>query len=84
MLDKPEFDCNNLGEFYDCGCSDDEEGSGGESTNKEAQSTAHSGDTSSSHNDLHDHLAVEISKEASVSLSLFNLVKLVAPLSMTY
>lgn len=68
MLDKPEFDCNNLGEFYDCGCSDDEEqGSGGESTNKETHSTATRGDTPSSHNDLHDHLAVEISKEASVS-----------------
>ncbi|KAJ5092028.1 hypothetical protein NUU61_006898 [Penicillium alfredii] len=26
MLDKPEFDCANLGDFYDCGCADKEEG----------------------------------------------------------
>lgn len=24
MLDKPLFDCDNLGDFYDCGCGDDE------------------------------------------------------------
>jgi FAD-linked sulfhydryl oxidase len=24
MLNKPIFDCNNLGDFYDCGCGDDE------------------------------------------------------------
>ncbi|KAG2412533.1 FAD-linked sulfhydryl oxidase ERV2 [Aspergillus terreus] len=25
MLKKPEFDCNNIGDFYDCGCAHDEE-----------------------------------------------------------
>lgn len=25
MLEKPEFDCNNIGDFYDCGCTKDEE-----------------------------------------------------------
>ncbi|KAF9883988.1 hypothetical protein FE257_002429 [Aspergillus nanangensis] len=24
MLEKPEFDCNKIGDFYDCGCADDE------------------------------------------------------------
>ena len=23
-LNKPEFDCNNIGDFYDCGCAEDE------------------------------------------------------------
>ncbi|KAA8642079.1 hypothetical protein EYZ11_005624 [Aspergillus tanneri] len=23
MLEKPEFDCNKIGDFYDCGCADD-------------------------------------------------------------
>ncbi|KAK2755560.1 hypothetical protein FQN54_006500 [Arachnomyces sp. PD_36] len=27
-LDKEIFDCNNIGDFYDCGCADDEEGEG--------------------------------------------------------
>lgn len=53
MLDKPEFDCANLGDFYDCGCSGDEE------EGKKA---------SASHSDGkgvdHDGPAVEISKEA--------------------
>ncbi|KAK4149589.1 hypothetical protein C8A00DRAFT_18747 [Chaetomidium leptoderma] len=25
-LKKPQFDCNNIGDFYDCGCGDDEKG----------------------------------------------------------
>lgn len=25
MLNKPIFDCNNLGDYYDCGCADDED-----------------------------------------------------------
>ncbi|PYH40831.1 flavin-linked sulfhydryl oxidase ERV2 [Aspergillus saccharolyticus JOP 1030-1] len=25
MLEKPQFDCNNIGDFYDCGCAKDEE-----------------------------------------------------------
>lgn len=74
MLEKPEFDCNNLGEFYDCGCSDDEGGDGdgkgtSESKSKDAHSATTRGDAphSKSQSDAHDHLAVEISKEASVS-----------------
>lgn len=72
MLEKPEFDCNNLGEFYDCGCSDDEEGDGkgsSESKSKDGHSATTRGDASHSESqtDAHDHLAVEISKEASVS-----------------
>lgn len=30
MLDKPLFDCNNIGEFYDCGCAEEEQGAGAE------------------------------------------------------
>lgn len=28
-LDKDEFDCSKIGDFYDCGCADDEIGSTG-------------------------------------------------------
>ncbi|KAH1307688.1 hypothetical protein KXX13_008121 [Aspergillus fumigatus] len=28
MLGKPEFDCNNIGDFYDCGCAEDEKAAG--------------------------------------------------------
>lgn len=62
MLEKPLFDCNNIGDFYDCGCGEDEDeakpkpkSSGGEeghSTGSEAQSDGHD-----------DKLPVEISKE---------------------
>lgn len=27
MLNKPIFDCNKLGDYYDCGCADDEDDS---------------------------------------------------------
>ncbi|XRM40404.1 hypothetical protein ABZX51_003726 [Aspergillus tubingensis] len=41
MLEKPIFDCNNIGDFYDCGCAEDEEGEGGEtSKDKKSQSAA--------------------------------------------
>ncbi|KAJ6120453.1 hypothetical protein N7523_004733 [Penicillium sp. IBT 18751x] len=62
MLDKPEFDCNDLGSFYDCGCAGDEE-SGDEKT-KDGRSASRA-DTPQNAADLHDHLAVEISKEAT-------------------
>lgn len=65
MLDKPEFDCNDLGSFYDCGCADDEES--GDDKNKDGRSASRA-DTPQNAVDLPDHLAVEISKEASVSL----------------
>ena len=53
MLDKPEFDCANLGDFYDCGCNGDEEEAGKKPA---PQSDAEGTD--------HDGPAVEISKEA--------------------
>ncbi|KAJ5817520.1 ERV/ALR sulphydryl oxidase [Penicillium robsamsonii] len=52
MLDKPDFDCANLGDFYDCGCGGDEEGAG---TSKSGAVKEGTGE--------HDGPAVEISKE---------------------
>jgi FAD-linked sulfhydryl oxidase len=68
MLDKPEFDCNNLGSFYDCGCAEDENGEGGEglSESKDGHSAATRVDAKGSGSDAYDHLAVEISKEQLV------------------
>jgi FAD-linked sulfhydryl oxidase len=66
MLEKPEFDCTDLGAFYDCGCAEDEseEKEGGEDTmSTEGHSAASRGDGKQDPADLHDHLAVEISKE---------------------
>jgi hypothetical protein len=65
MLEKPEFDCTNLGSFYDCGCAEDEnaEKGGEDSKSKEGHSAASRGDGKQDPVDLHDHLAVEISKE---------------------
>ncbi|GCB27186.1 FAD-linked sulfhydryl oxidase ERV2 [Aspergillus awamori] len=41
MLEKPIFDCNNIGDFYDCGCAEDEEGEGAETLkDKKSQSAA--------------------------------------------
>lgn len=59
MLEKPEFDCTNLGSFYDCGCAE-EPGEGKEGEGAKAQ------DSGKSSVDSKDHPAVEISKEASV------------------
>lgn len=66
MLDKPEFDCNNLGSFYDCGCADGEESETG-SDNKDPHSTTARTDAQTGSSE-HDHLVVEISKEAWVPL----------------
>ncbi|KAF3397946.1 FAD-linked sulfhydryl oxidase ERV2 [Penicillium rolfsii] len=66
MLEKPEFDCTNLGAFYDCGCAEDEnaEEKGGEDDKSiEVPSAASQGDGKQDSAELHDHLAVEISKE---------------------
>ncbi|KAJ5951978.1 uncharacterized protein N7479_010391 [Penicillium vulpinum] len=52
MLGKPEFDCANLGEFYDCGCGGDEEGSAASPPDAGKEGTGQ-----------HDGPAVEISKE---------------------
>jgi hypothetical protein len=59
MLDKPEFDCTNLGAFYDCGCAEDEEGEGEGKGDADHTSTR----TDAKHDPAQDHLAVEISKE---------------------
>ncbi|CAI7573633.1 uncharacterized protein N7487_007580 [Penicillium crustosum] len=62
MLGKPEFDCTNLGEFYDCGCGgDEEEGKGKEGT---AASRSDAGKVATGQ---HDGPAVEISKEELVT-----------------
>ncbi|KAJ5355996.1 ERV/ALR sulphydryl oxidase [Penicillium concentricum] len=52
MLDKPEFDCANLGDFYDCGCGGDEEGAAASKSNAAKEGTGE-----------HDGPAVEISIE---------------------
>lgn len=61
MLDKPDFDCANLGDFYDCGCKQDEEGSKGKETPAASRSDATKEGTRQ-----HDGPAVEISKEELV------------------
>jgi hypothetical protein len=61
MLEKPEFDCNNLGAFYDCGCAE-EEGETGNDPSDSSHSSATRADAKS--DSAHEHLAVEISKEA--------------------
>ena len=62
MLDKPEFDCTNLGEFYDCGCGEgDQVGEGKEG------SAASRSDSRKEITGQHDGPAVEISKEESVT-----------------
>lgn len=68
MLEKPEFDCNDLGSFYDCGCAEDENEEGGEgsSESKDGHSAATRADAQGSGSGAHDHLAVEISKEELV------------------
>ncbi|CAL5868398.1 uncharacterized protein PFLUO_LOCUS2623 [Penicillium psychrofluorescens] len=58
MLDKPEFDCTNLGDFYDCGCEDE-----GEKKKEEEEGSAAS-QKESSGGQQHEGLAVEISREA--------------------
>ncbi|KAJ5717394.1 FAD-linked sulfhydryl oxidase ERV2 [Penicillium malachiteum] len=67
MLEKPEFDCNNLGSFYDCGCADEDEKTGGGEEHSESKDGRSAIDAQTSSSDAHDHLAVEISKEALVS-----------------
>lgn len=62
MLDKPEFDCNNLGSFYDCGCADGEKSETGFESKDAHSATARTDVPAGSAE--HDHLVVEISKEA--------------------
>ncbi|TKA77122.1 hypothetical protein B0A49_03227 [Cryomyces minteri] len=42
-LNKELFDCSNIGDFYDCGCAEDEAGEGGEKA-REVKSGALAGD----------------------------------------
>jgi hypothetical protein len=60
MLHKPEFDCNNLGDFYDCGCGD--EGKEGENESPDSGEKTAREDTG-----ISDTISpVEISREPSV------------------
>ncbi|CAG8906305.1 unnamed protein product [Penicillium nalgiovense] len=68
MLGKPEFDCADLGEFYDCGCGGDEEASEG----KEGSAASRS-DTGKGSSEHHDGPAVEISKEELVTSPLWRI-----------
>ena len=54
MLEKPLFDCSKLGEFYDCGCAEDEQDAerGGSSKGEHGDDVRKDG-----------NLPVEISKE---------------------
>lgn len=65
MLHKPVFDCTKIGDFYDCGCADEDE----ELEEKKGEKS-HAGQTTqgkaTGHNkdqDWEDIGAVEISKE---------------------
>ncbi|KAJ5577968.1 FAD-linked sulfhydryl oxidase ERV2 [Penicillium hispanicum] len=70
MLDKPEFDCTNLGSFYDCGCAEEPGEGEGERETAKSDAEGHSpatradADAPPADSEGHDHLAVEISKEA--------------------
>lgn len=63
MLDKTLFDCNDIGDFYDCGCEDHEEGETGTGTGMgtgEARSQSQSTDQREDHD---TSPLVEISRE---------------------
>lgn len=66
MLEKPLFDCNNIGDFYDCGCAEDEEG-GAEGTKKPSkpagEDKTHSTGSEAQSGGHEDNILVEISKE---------------------
>lgn len=61
MLEKPEFDCTKLGDFYDCGCAEDEDESGSNDSDSGHKATPRE---SSDGNDAIS--PVEISREPSV------------------
>lgn len=76
MLGKPDFDCNKLGDFYDCGCAEghEDEGNGGgeHDASESSKSTEKDEKKSSDNGNEHDvrkngNLPVEISKEPYVS-----------------
>lgn len=66
MLHKSVFDCNRIGDFYDCGCADDDDDAKKDlDTKKESKSTDHKSDV-----DDDESPPVEISKEPYVFSSL--------------
>ena len=40
-LQKPDFDCNKIGDFYDCGCGDDDKKGGAEGKDTQSSSKRH-------------------------------------------
>lgn len=72
MLRKPEFDCNNIGDFYDCGCAEDEKAAGDKekSQAENHQKKDHEGDAIT---------PVEIHKEPSVVPQYFTCQLLTDP-----
>lgn len=59
MLKKPIFDCNNIGDFYDCGCAEDDEKKKGAGTS-DGKSTPTGDSTTETEHAVPE---VEISKE---------------------
>lgn len=71
MLNKPLFDCTKIGDFYDCGCAEDEEAAGA-SGGKQSETGANKGQSENTHHQTNNHHdggsnsgipPVEISKE---------------------
>lgn len=58
MLKKPIFDCNKIGDFYDCGCAKDEDT---EDENEELKSRSHVDSKES--DDIATSQRFEVSKE---------------------
>lgn len=64
MLHKPMFDCNKIGDFYDCGCADEDDKTGGKKAGKKNIDEASAKSTESGKDVNWDKMhAVEISKE---------------------
>jgi FAD-linked sulfhydryl oxidase len=64
MLKKPVYDCNNLGDEYDCGCGDDDENPPStKKTGSEEDDGQDIGSSSLGEGSHDSNLAVEINKE---------------------
>lgn len=63
MLEKPLFDCNKIGDFYDCGCAEDEEEEREGQSKSKGEDKAHSTGSETQSGGHEDNLLVEISKE---------------------
>jgi hypothetical protein len=66
MLKKPDFDCAKLGDFYDCGCADDEEDESADRSGSESEVKAVSREDSVESVDSGNISPVEISREPLV------------------